>query len=228
MRIIGISDIHGRAVFLHAVADQLVGADVVLLGGDLTHFGGEKEAMEVVRVVTRYNRRVLAVAGNCDQAEAAQALTEMGVNLSGGGVMMNGVGFVGAGGSLPCPGRTPSELSEEELDDLIAEGFRQVPAGSPTVMVVHQPPYDTGADVVAHHHVGSQSVWARILKHKPLVCFSGHIHEAVGVFTLGETRIVNPGPLSEGRYAHAVIERQGGGFRLVECEVRSFIARPPR
>jgi len=41
-----------------------------------------------------------------------------------------------------------------------------------------------------------------------LICFSGHIHEAQGMETIGETKVINPGPLREGKYAYARINTQ--------------------
>jgi Icc-related predicted phosphoesterase len=41
-----------------------------------------------------------------------------------------------------------------------------------------------------------------------LFCLTGHIHEAVGMDRIGETIIVNPGMLRDGRYIE-VTEKKG-------------------
>ena len=75
--VVALTDIHGRTGRLAEVADDLAAADVVLLTGDLTHFGGRREAAEVVDAVRAHNPEVLAVAGNCDRPEAAAWLAEL-------------------------------------------------------------------------------------------------------------------------------------------------------
>jgi Icc-related predicted phosphoesterase len=40
---------------------------------------------------------------------------------------------------------------------------------------------------------------------QPLICFTGHIHEARGIDAIGRTKLINPGPLREGGYAYAVL-----------------------
>ena len=41
MKIIALTDIHGHLGYLPQIAPQLAGADLVLIAGDLTTFGGE-------------------------------------------------------------------------------------------------------------------------------------------------------------------------------------------
>jgi hypothetical protein len=56
-----------------------------------------------------------------------------------------------------------------------------------------------------------------IERRKPLVCFTGHIHEAPGIDTIGETRIVNPGPLGTRSYAYLDITD-----KINTLEIRKF------
>jgi len=44
-----------------------------------------------------------------------------------------------------------------------------------------------------------------IEQEQPLICFTGHIHEGVGIDSIGKTKIVNPGPFKDGGYALANI-----------------------
>jgi Icc-related predicted phosphoesterase len=37
------------------------------------------------------------------------------------------------------------------------------------------------------------------------LCFTGHIHEGIGIDRIGRTVIVNPGPFRSGHYAYAEI-----------------------
>ena len=163
--------------------------------------------------------QTLAVPGNCDLPETVECLRRMGIGLHGGSVVLDGLTFVGVGGSLPCPGRTPHELSESELGDALQRGVTRAVADGPRVLVSHQPPYDTTADLASNGmHVGSRSVRAFIEEHEPLICFTGHIHEGVGIDTIGPTKIVNPGLLRHGAYAFAEVDRSG--IRTLEIRGR--------
>jgi hypothetical protein len=219
MLIIGLADIHGNISILERMVDELAAADVVVLIGDITHFGRETEARAVVVALARLNSNILAVPGNCDYPEVGEYLAELEISLDGVGQVADGIGFAGVGGSLPCPGTTPGERSEEALLTGLEEGYNMLPAGMPTVLVVHQPPIDTTADYgFIGRHVGSQAIRTYIEQHQPLACLTGHIHEGVGVDRIGSTLVINPGQLRDGRYARIVITSAGGGT-VDECRV---------
>ena len=57
--------------------------------------------------------------------------------------------------------------------------------------------------------MGSKAVRAFIEQRQPLICFTGHIHEGVGVDQIGKTNIINPSSLSEGNYAYAEVTKEG-------------------
>ncbi|MHC5034601.1 MAG: metallophosphoesterase [Planctomycetota bacterium] len=216
MIIVALTDIHGRIERLGDLAEALAEADVVLLTGDLTHFGGRADAARAVEAVRKHTAQVLAVAGNCDHQDVAAYLAEEGISLDCRHVVIDGVAFLGVGGSLPCPGRTPNEFSEDELAAFLQEAAEGLPRDLPWVLVSHQPPDDTAVDRVhSGAHVGSRSVRRFIEDFQPLVCFTGHIHEAAGTDTIGRTKIVNPGPVHMGGYACAEVTD-----RLVEVELR--------
>lgn len=218
MRIVVLSDIHGAVGNFSKVGEVLSDADLVLLPGDLTNFGGAEAAAKVIEALGRFNKRILAVAGNCDRPECADYLEKTGINLEGRQATAAGIEFLGIGGALPCPMRTPNERTESDLkrclDDLAAQQNEDLPC----VLVSHQPPRNTGADLAWNgEHVGSASVRAFIERRQPLVCFTGHIHESNSLSTIGPAQIVNPGAWAQGRYAVAEIHagRQNIELRMV-------------
>jgi Icc-related predicted phosphoesterase len=204
MKIIALSDIHGNLESVPSLALHLVKADVVLLTGDLTHFGGRGEACKIVEAVRSHNSNILAVSGNCDHPDVESYLREEGISLHGDYVVRENAAFIGLGGSLPAPVRTPNELSEEAISDLLEGAMTRLKqeisergAPLPLVLVSHQPPRDTAADRLLNgRHVGSVAVRSFIERWNPLVCFTGHIHEGRAVDTIGSTLVVNPGPAS--------------------------------
>jgi hypothetical protein len=206
MKIFALTDMHGSASAVENLAAPMAEADLVLLTGDLTQFGGARDAAEVVDAARSHNPCVRAVSGNCDRPDVEDWLIAEGIGLHARHELIDGIAFAGLGGSLPCPGMTPNEHSEGELKRRLNAAVEGLDESLPLVLVSHQPPFGTVVDVARRGgHVGSRSVREFIEVRQPLICFSGHIHEASGVDTLGETRLINPGPARAGRYAWAEV-----------------------
>ena len=206
MKIIAIPDMHGSTKGIDRIAEHLSNADIVLLAGDLTNFGHENDAVRIVDEVRKYASEIYAVPGNCDYSDVNRYLIEQGIGLHGKGVVVDGVAFIGVGGSLPAPGRTPTEYSEAELQEFMDQAIESVPDHLPLILMAHQPPLDTKIDKITNGmHVGSTAVRSFIEKHQPLICFSGHIHEGVGIDSIGATKLINPGPFRHGGYSYAEI-----------------------
>lgn len=221
MKIIALTDIHAKPDAANAIAAELRAADLVLLPGDLTNFGRRDDAVRVVDAIRAHNPKVLAVMGNCDRRDVEQYLSDEGLCLHRRHQIVGGVVFAGLGGSLPCPVRTLNEWSEEEIAEHLDAALEGAPVGVPLVLVSHQPARDTVTDLVSTGlHVGSTAVREFIERRKPLLCFSGHIHEAQGTDHIGVTTLVNPGPFMEGHYAWAEIA--GGACRV---EIRQASAQ---
>jgi hypothetical protein len=213
--IVGLADIHGDMRQLSSMAAELGAADLVVLTGDLTQFGSADVARRIVENVRRAGaRQVLGVHGNCDPKSVVECLIEDGVSIHAKVVTVGPVALLGLGGSLPCPGETPTELSEAEIEDTLKATAHDLDPAVPFVLVSHQPPFGTETDKAQKtRHVGSHAVRAFILERKPVACLTGHIHESAGTDTLGACRVINPGPLREGKYAYLSID---GGSVVAE------------
>lgn len=218
MVIVGIADTHGDVRALGRMGADLAAADVVALAGDITTFGNREDAARVVEAIRRRCRSLVTVPGNCDPPEVAEYLEENGIGLHARNQTVDGVAFVGLGGSLPCLGRTVSEYTEEQLQAFLARAARGAPPDAPVVLVSHEPPYNTAVDN-AHHggHAGSVSVRSFIERCRPLLCLCGHIHESRGIDTIGSTKIVNPGPFREGTYMYAEITDKVEVLEIRSC-----------
>ncbi len=213
MKIVSLSDIHGEIRGIERVSGLLSGADMVILAGDITHFGHGEDAAAVVECVRKYNRNILAVSGNCDHGGVDAYLNKEGINLHGRYVTYDGVCFAGLGASLITPFNTPNELSEAEYHEL-CNRLNGIPADMPLVLVSHQPPYGTLTDRLGSgDHVGSREIRSFIERMAPLVCLTGHIHESAAIDTLGGSKIVNPGPLDQGHCAVASVD----GKKIESC-----------
>jgi len=201
MKIISFGDIHEDLNNLTLLKNELRNADLVIVTGDLTNFNGRKEAERVIDEIMKYNENVLAQLGNLDQPEVNDYLTEKGINLHRNGFIRDDIGIFGVGGSNLTPFNTPTEFSEDEIETFLLEGIDKVKDAKFKIMVPHMPPKDTKIDIItAGAHVGSQSVRDFILKHKPDITLSGHIHEARGSDTIENTLAFNAGMFREGGY----------------------------
>ena len=158
----------------------------------------------------KYNENILAQLGNLDQPEVNDYLTEKGINLHRNGFIRDDIGIFGVGGSNITPFNTPTEFSEDEIEAFLLEGLEKVKEAEFKIMVPHMPPKDTKIDVIAAGiHVGSQSVRDFILRHKPDISLSGHIHEARGTDMIENTLVFNAGMFREGGYIKITKKQEG-------------------
>jgi len=218
MTICGIADIHGEIALIERAFKAIGHMDLVLLMGDITHFGHAEDAKPLIKATRKISSQILAVVGNCDYHDVEGYLDQEGIGIHAKGIVINGIGFVGAGTSLPCLGKTPNESCENDFRRFLQGGISSLPPGVPSVFVTHQPPFNTSVDLAgAGTHVGSSAIRDFIDKEQPLACFCGHIHDAPGIDTIGNSKIVNPGPLRKGKIAFAEIV----GTSLTKLELRS-------
>ena len=208
MQLVLLTDIHGSVDFLPALSQTLRQADAVVVAGDITTFGNAEAALGIMESLLALNPCLLAVSGNCDQADVDDYLHEQGFGLHANCVQQEGIDFVGVSGSLPCPGSTPNELGESRFAKYLSQALDcRKPGNRPLVLISHQPAYGTKLDQThCGGHTGSTALRDFIELQKPLLAISGHIHEATGVDTIGQCTLVNPGPLQTGHYALAEIQ----------------------
>jgi uncharacterized protein len=202
MVLLCLSDIHGDKAGLEHVMDSAVEADAVVIAGDLTHKGRREDARAVLEPILKKKKPVYAVPGNMDTESARGYISELGIDIHGRGIRLDGIGIQGLGGSNHTPFGTPFELDDEEAGTLLEAGWSGI-AGAPcTILVSHAPPKDTRTDVrTGGWHIGSNAVRAFILKAQPDLCICGHVHESAGEDRLGRTHCVNIGSYRSGSYA---------------------------
>ena len=174
--------------------------------------------------------------GNDDRFEIDKALVDSGpfVNAEyrvvelGGGHEMITLGYAN-----PTPWKSPREVSEEKLGEMIESLASQVRNQANAVYNLHVPPIDTELDkapAVSHDfdyvkeglaikfiHAGSSAVRASIEKRSPLLGLHGHIHESKGFVKLGRTLCLNPGS----EYSDGIL--RGALVNLVDGKVHDFL-----
>ncbi len=210
MKVIAVGDIHSDTSFFPKIG-EMASADLLILNGDLTNFGGADDARKVISAASNVAPLVVAQFGNLDRPEVDDYLEESGINLHNQARLIDdSLCLVGIGGSNITPFSTPSEFSEKALGHIAEHGYRQAQQlcaaanmlakkPIPLILVSHTPPRGTSVDrLKSGEAAGSTAIREFIIKRRPDLCICGHIHEAAGMDMLGRTPIYNPGMAARG------------------------------
>jgi len=216
MKIVALTDIHGSYKRAVEIIKKEI-PDVLIVGGDLTTVGTLKEAEHAIGEFRHLCSRVFCIAGNMDLPAHDDLFLKMGVSINGRGVRIGSVGFFGASAAPHSPLKTPHEVPEEEIMLRMRLGYRDVKDSPVRILVPHAPPYGTKLDIIhSGIHVGSTAVRDFIEEEEPEVVICGHIHEARGMDTLGNSRIVNCGAGMHGCYAIVEINEK---IEITNCQL---------
>ncbi|MDG6910727.1 MAG: metallophosphoesterase [Nitrososphaerota archaeon] len=168
--------------------------------------------------------------GNDDKLEIDSDLVDAGpfinpeekvVEIDGGFEMIT------LGTANPTPWKSPREVSEERLREMIERLVAQVNRPEDAIYNLHVPPVNTELDrapAVSHDftyvreglgvkyiHAGSSAVRGAIEAHSPLLGLHGHIHESKGFVRIGRTLCLNPGSeYADGILRGALVNLQPG------------------
>lgn len=192
MKILALSDLHGDFSKVQALIEHAGEIDGVLISGDITNFGPDKDALELINM---FDVPVLAIPGNCDQPGILDVLDNSNaINLHKNCYSIGDTSFMGLGGSNSTPFNTPFELTDEDMEEAIDDMLSSC-SGIRNILLSHAPPYGY-VDELSVGHVGSHAIARFMNRFDLIVC--GHIHEARGTAMSGGTTIVNVGEASQG------------------------------
>ncbi len=202
MRILCVSDIHGRQDKLAAILDREPPADILVIAGDITNRGTPAQARAIIRLAKEYSPRVLAVAGNCDSKAIEQILVEEDVDLHARWRVIDGCSWVGLSG-VPSGIPWNYRFSEREFADWLSRHPVENSMSPGRILVSHTPPRGLCDRTHFRTEAGSRSVRDWVDRTAPALVICGHIHEAHGQMRSGTTEILNCGPAYKHRYASA-------------------------
>ncbi|MBN2738782.1 MAG: metallophosphoesterase [Spirochaetales bacterium] len=215
MRILCLTDIHGASTQPLITKLKNTDIDLVLISGDITQKGAEKEALEVLEPFLKRPFPLFCVSGNMDYPGVDEVLVSKSIQLHGKGVVFQEIGFFGCGGSNPTPFRTPHELMEEQIAQTLEQAYGMIKNQPVKVLICHAPPYQSECDrIVTGAHCGSRSVRNFLENHDVDFCLCGHIHESFGQGYVGKTLCINPGAYNQGRWM--LVENSGQNFELLK------------
>jgi Icc-related predicted phosphoesterase len=200
MKLLALSDLHGDYSHVESICEEAGDFDAVLIAGDLTNFGPDEKALELLAM---FKKPVLAVPGNCDNPSLLEILdeNENTINLHNSFHEFGGLNFIGLGGSNPTPFNTPFELSEKKIGEYVGTLLSRL--NGRIILLSHAPPRNT-TDRLPHGNVGSVALARYLGRFDLVVC--GHIHEARGIVRVNGTHVVNPGTAARGQGALITIK----------------------
>lgn len=179
--------------------------------------GGNDDAPEVLTAIKRENTRsFFACEGEVVHVDDDHTMISVGY-------------------STPTPWKTPREITDEKLGEIIEDMAAKVSDFSRTIFNFHDPPVDSSLDTcpmldwdkdppepiiqggqTVMYGAGSKSVRAAIEKYKPMLGLHGHIHESQSVAKIGRTTCINPGS----EYGEGIL--RGCLVTFVDGEVRGY------
>ena len=226
MKLLVISDGHGNTEALERLKPVAESADAVLYAGDFAAFGKPETAAPFLDGLVNLHDDVFAVLGNCDEPAFVDELERRGICAQGQLSFFEGLAIAGSGGGSKFTGTTPFERTDEELAsdlEIVRKNAKESGALQNLILIAHNPPYGTELDKTdSGAHVGSPLLKKFIEDFKPILVVSGHIHESRAADKIGDSQLVNPGPLAEGFYALAEIAQGEGGKKIAKIELRAL------
>ncbi|MEN6330226.1 MAG: metallophosphoesterase [Methanobacteriaceae archaeon] len=199
MKILAVTDMHGnfRPLINYLKNNQV---DLVILAGDITHFGPSKLGEDILNEISSYDVPIMAIPGNCDPESIHKEIeSSRAVNIHARSAVVKNIGICGFGGSNPTPFHTPLEFEEVEIYDEAKRVLESIKDHKITIFVTHAPPHGTKTDLLpSGEHAGSTSLRQVIEEYQPTLNICGHIHESQGTDRIGQTQIVNPGKMGDG------------------------------
>lgn len=200
---LALSDIHGSRKSLERILSNVPPVDGILLVGDITQKGGCPESDAILGQLAALNPRILGVHGNMDRTGVIECLESRCFSIHGRAQAVGEAVFFGIGGSNHTPFATPTEYSDQEIGRFLREGYEAARDAGRKILISHFPPINTKIDRTwTGFHAGSAVLREFLLAHHDIaVCLCGHIHEASGEDTVGQTRCHNIGAACDGLYA---------------------------
>ena len=204
MRIYATADLHGKRDRERRAIDLASSSDLVIVCGDITHFGPADHAKsfcdEIGGIPT------LALPGNCDEWETPGAIERSrAINLHNRTYEFGGFTFYGYGGSAPSFVNTIFENDEER----IYADLKKIAIKKGGILCTHAPPKGHLDRTLGGYSIGSFAVLRIVEEESPLLHLFGHVHEGVGKERYQRTCLINCSAGFRGSGCYLDLDSQG-------------------
>lgn len=189
MKFLACTDMHESKEALKALLKRAAEPDIdfVVCLGDISSFGNGLRT--VLKSFSDLGKTFYVIPGNHEEGrdfESIVASFPHCVSLHLKAALIKDYVFLGYGGG----GFAMKEERFRKIGRLWYGKFKE----KKIVLLTHQPPFGTKLDLMGGNHVGNIDIHDFILRIKPKLVISGHLHETVGAMdVLGETKLINPG-----------------------------------
>lgn len=189
MKFLSFTDLHEDKEIMNELVKRAARDDIdfVICCGDISNFGTGLQYN--LKKLNSLGKKVYLVPGNHEEGpEFAEIVAKFAnlVNLDRNAKVVGDYVFLGYGGG-------GFSLQDPAFRKIAREWYGKY-NGSKIILITHQPPYGTKLDWLLNRYVGNKDFTNFMLRVKPKLVLSGHLHETVGlVDEIGETKIANPG-----------------------------------
>jgi len=189
MKFLTFTDLHENREGLKALVKRAseVDIDFVVCAGDISSFG--RGLRVVLKAFNEVGKPFYVVPGNHEEGPGFEEVVgefPHCISLDRKATMIGDYIFLGFGGG----GFAMKDADFRKLARFWYGKFN----GQRIVLLTHQPPFATKLDALNDRHVGNEDFRDFIVRIKPRLAISGHLHETVGeVDVMGDTKLINPG-----------------------------------
>lgn len=178
-----------------------------------------RSSKSVAKAIQQITCRVYAVLGNSDLESVVTVFSEhQGINaifVDRHKGEIDGFQVVGASGALTyldkkpiCDNEfTPSDYAKRIFN--IKESLRRE-KGKHSLVITHEAPRINHETL----KLGSQAITSLISATQPPLVVFGHHHQAPGIFRIGRTIAINPGPAVAGHFGLLEVKYTGNRFKI--------------
>jgi len=196
MKILAFSDIQGNLALLDNIVRTAKkrNVDLMICAGDLCDWG--EDLIKLIEKLKEAGKPLLMIPGNHEDIpefkKMCKKYKDFVINFNRGLYSLGEYCFLGYGESI-------FEVVDKEFEEIVDKFSKMADIYKKLIIVTHAPPYNTELDrIPGLGHVGSKSYRKAIIKLKPDLYISGHIHESEGKLDkLGNTLLINPGPVGK-------------------------------
>ncbi|HLD11112.1 MAG TPA: metallophosphoesterase [Candidatus Nanoarchaeia archaeon] len=186
MKILAFSDIHGKKSALIKIKNKTMkeNPNLLICAGDLSFFSQKLKIL--INYLDNLNKPLLIIHGNHESIESIEKYKSKNIIPIHNKIFLidNYIFFgYGGGGFTKIDKKLEKEIEKYKLE------FKN----KKLIIITHAPPYNTKLDLILNH-IGNKSIRNIILKYKPILAISGHIHEnETQEDYIQKTKCINPG-----------------------------------
>ncbi len=189
MKFLAFTDLHEDREIMNELIKRSAKEDIdfVVCCGDISTFGNGLKYN--LKKLNSLGKKVYIVPGNHEEgpefSDIVAGFSNL-IDLDRNAKIVGDYVFLGYGGG----GFT---LQDPAFRKIAREWYGKH-NGKKIILITHQPPYGTKLDWLGNRHVGNKDFTSFILRVKPKLALSGHLHETVGIVdSMDGTKIANPG-----------------------------------